>query len=1004
MSQTCKKKLIALCVVILFSLVSLANAEQVTQEMAQQTAQAFLLKEQAAPPKVATKTKGEFIVRNQAAGLALGEIQPITDEHGVILAYVQELEPQGFIIASADDAIRSVLGFSFTDSFAYDVNKSNPLLDLIKADIHARKQSAYVENTTMGLGSSTQWGPWLQTAWHQSGHWNNKCPYTIPYVPLIRRPVGCVATATAQIVNYWEYPKSMSFSQSERFYLSGNPASFADAGTYGFPTASELNTALHNILYNDNSDEEAYLCFGIGVKLHMNYGVFGSGANTYSVRRVLNDQFGFGSAIAYSDRSGVWSLHSLEIVEDVENGWPVQIAIHKSGKTGGHSIVVDGYRDDGFFHLNYGWGAISPDPISTTWYNIPTTMPRYDVVHTVVYGIAKYQGWNQYGADAQNTFGTIYAAPQEITQKWRVSCPENYSISGDVLVGTSNHIYASVNYNSYPGSAYIYVIDKFGSLLREIELPMEEDIIKGAMCQNSVGEIFAATWYGNIYRIDPDKGTAEVIYTEPYDDQIRYLKVDEDGWLYVLTSGDRLHSLSRTGSPRWASPYTAPANCALLACPAIDVSINRVYIGYRNTATQDGYLASIDRVNGQLVSVRNFGRSIAVPFLKHITIGQDGTVYVGARGTLYALDPNDLMGSPKWTKPVIVSTQPAEGRNGTLYFAFWDISGSPWYNKLCAVDASNGSTRWIVPFALDDEQGEHICQPYIAANGIVLFSIHHQDDRYTLHAYKDNGSSAEELWSENAGKSGGSFAFGPGATVYAWGGTGYSQTLFAISNGDVGDPDGSGMDFENNNPPISPSNPSPADGADGQDTVSVQLLWSCSDPDGHALNYDIYACALVEGEEAAFVPVASQVTENWYTLTDLQDTTQYLWSVVATDGQAIAEGPIWSFSTEGPVAVEEIESPQLPDLFVLSQNYPNPFNPETRIEFALPRASHVKIEVFNILGQSVRTLVDERLSAGYKAVNWDSRDNHGVEISSGVYFYRITAGDFVESKKMLLLK
>jgi|GEM_PF-3677672 len=104
-------------------------------------------------------------------------------------------------------------------------------------------------------------------------------------------------------------------------------------------------------------------------------------------------------------------------------------------------------------------------------------------------------------------------------------------------------------------------------------------------------------------------------------------------------------------------------------------------------------------------------------------------------------------------------------------------------------------------------------------------------------------------------------------------------------------------------------------------------------------------------------------------------------------------------------AVEESESSwQLPMRFALHQNYPNPFNPETRIEFSLPRTSFVTIEIFNILGQRVRTLVNERLSVGYKNVTWNGRDDNGLSVSSGIYFYRIVTDDFAESKKMILLK
>lgn len=101
---------------------------------------------------------------------------------------------------------------------------------------------------------------------------------------------------------------------------------------------------------------------------------------------------------------------------------------------------------------------------------------------------------------------------------------------------------------------------------------------------------------------------------------------------------------------------------------------------------------------------------------------------------------------------------------------------------------------------------------------------------------------------------------------------------------------------------------------------------------------------------------------------------------------------------------EEEEEVVLPEKFSISQNYPNPFNPHTVIEYALPEPSHVSIVVYNILGQKVRVLRDEMERAGFKKVIWDGKDDKGLDVASGVYFYRIQATDFVECKKMLLLK
>jgi hypothetical protein len=101
---------------------------------------------------------------------------------------------------------------------------------------------------------------------------------------------------------------------------------------------------------------------------------------------------------------------------------------------------------------------------------------------------------------------------------------------------------------------------------------------------------------------------------------------------------------------------------------------------------------------------------------------------------------------------------------------------------------------------------------------------------------------------------------------------------------------------------------------------------------------------------------------------------------------------------------EETGEEKLPAEFSLSNNYPNPFNPETKIGYFIPKACQVKLEVFNILGQRVRTLIDEAQTAGKKEVTWDGRDESGNEVASGVYFYKLQAGDFAQTKKMVLMK
>lgn len=92
------------------------------------------------------------------------------------------------------------------------------------------------------------------------------------------------------------------------------------------------------------------------------------------------------------------------------------------------------------------------------------------------------------------------------------------------------------------------------------------------------------------------------------------------------------------------------------------------------------------------------------------------------------------------------------------------------------------------------------------------------------------------------------------------------------------------------------------------------------------------------------------------------------------------------------------------DIYQLHQNYPNPFNPSTLITFEIPKNEFVQLDIFNNIGQKVRTLVNRNYSAGAHEVVWDGRNNNGLEVPAGIYYYRIKAGDFQQSQKMLLIK
>ena len=94
----------------------------------------------------------------------------------------------------------------------------------------------------------------------------------------------------------------------------------------------------------------------------------------------------------------------------------------------------------------------------------------------------------------------------------------------------------------------------------------------------------------------------------------------------------------------------------------------------------------------------------------------------------------------------------------------------------------------------------------------------------------------------------------------------------------------------------------------------------------------------------------------------------------------------------------------IPNSFVLYQNYPNPFNPKTILQYDLLQDSFVKVIVYDMQGKVVNNLVNGNQISGFKSVQWNATNNQGGPVSAGVYLYKIQAGDFVDTKKMILLK
>jgi len=175
-------------------------------------------------------------------------------------------------------------------------------------------------------------------------------------------------------------------------------------------------------------------------------------------------------------------------------------------------------------------------------------------------------------------------------------------------------------------------------------------------------------------------------------------------------------------------------------------------------------------------------------------------------------------------------------------------------------------------------------------------------------------------------------------------------------------------------------------------TAQLVLRYDDQELDGATSPFDL--------EVTARIHAWNNLAHEWTELGGAVDSAQNFVSATVP-----GPGLYAAFTTGHAVEVEDVDHGAItPDTYELAQNHPNPFNPTTSISYTLPQPGRVTLHIHNILGQTVRTLVDEIRSAGRHEVLWDGRTASGEEVGSGVYFYSLRAGDVVLTRKMVLMK
>lgn len=291
------------------------------------------------------------------------------DANGNPVLYVFNVDYKGFVIVSAEDRVSPILGYSFEGNF--DAENISPNAEYILGDYQWTID--YVRSNKMDTGDEVraQWEmvestgrvtadkgtnavePLLSTTWNQNAYYNDLCPED-PEGPNGRVYAGCVATAMAQVINYWNYPAIGNGSHT--FTPYGYPTQTANFGETFYDY-----TLMPDNLDENSSEEEVFqvaqLMWHCGIGVDMMYGNDGSGAYSSDVPYALINYFLYSDDMSFLYRPYNDPNWNNQLRANLDEGMPIYYSGSDVNGAGGHAFVCDGYDDNNMFHFNLGWSG-----------------------------------------------------------------------------------------------------------------------------------------------------------------------------------------------------------------------------------------------------------------------------------------------------------------------------------------------------------------------------------------------------------------------------------------------------------------------------------------------------------------------------------------------------------------------------------------------------------------------------------------------------------------------
>lgn len=332
------------------------NAEPITREQARLRALGFLEKAPGSH-RLAPVVNGARLSPRRIAKRGASDLE---------LYYVfNRGDNQGFVIATGDDRLRPVIGYTDEGEFDY-----NNLPDNMKFWLEGYEaELKYLSEHPECLAQAPRYAPihkavapMVTTRWNQTWPYNNECPQ---YFNLGRCVTGCVATAMAQIL-YYQHAKSVTETQAEMpsYTTSTSHPDYGKLNVEGIPSGSPIDWDNMLDTYSSTATAKqqlavAQLMHYCGVSVKMNYSNSASGAYSYMVAKAMTQYFGYGSSVKYVYKDDTYTDDEWDalLYKELAEGRPFYLS--GANSSGAHAFVCDGYDDQGCYHINWGWGGSS---------------------------------------------------------------------------------------------------------------------------------------------------------------------------------------------------------------------------------------------------------------------------------------------------------------------------------------------------------------------------------------------------------------------------------------------------------------------------------------------------------------------------------------------------------------------------------------------------------------------------------------------------------------------